>query len=211
MNLSKNAFYVELARALEPEGWRKMPGPIHVSALFAKRHEDLILCLGFDESDLYEDRVTAELTLGEHASLMSFPDVPRARCRVGAHLLPDERTRLLDDEFCRPGVTDAWWTGRTAENVMKIGEAVRLAAPRFVARPGLREEIASSERHRAYANRLRAIAATPHDGGKIPPDEWIEAAAALTTAPPKQRRAVAARWAADAWRVFRILGLGEPG
>jgi hypothetical protein len=207
--LSKNAFYTGLTKALEPNGWCRMPGPNHVSEILAKRSGDLVLCVGFDESALYRNRITAELTLGEHASLANFPDAPLAWCRVGELLEPAERESLLDADFTAPGVTDAWWVGRTIDNIDKIVEAVTLTEPRFLARPGLREHIAKSTRHRAYADRLREIAATPvpHDDDAVPPAAWVDHAATLTKAPPKQRPAIAARWAADAWRVYRVLGL----
>lgn len=213
MTLSKQGFYGALARVLRGDDWLRMPGPTGMSALFAKRSEELILSLGFFESDLYEEKVTAELALAGHTSLimMGFPGLSHARCRVGEYLLEGDREVLLDERYRHPGVVDAWWSGRTEDTVVKMAKAIRLAGPRFVARPGLREEITRNERHRLHIERLRAIAMVPlveAQPAKVPPDEWVDAAnALLTEAHPKHRRAAATRLAADAWRTYRILGM----
>lgn len=205
-------FYAAISEALAEKGWVRMPGPSGTSALFAKRSENLVLSLAFFESDLHEDRITAELALAGHTSLlmMGFPGLAHSRCRVGEYLTQGERARLLDDRYNRPGVVDAWWAGRNSDTVAAMVEAIETAAPRFLSRPGLREDIAASQRHQAYVAKLRAIAAVPLASAsrKVPPTEWVEAAyALLAETPPKHRRAAAARQAADAWRTYRVLGL----
>ncbi len=208
--LSKQAFYDELAQHLARGGWTRLPGPHELSALFGKRAGDLLLTLGIDESQLHRHRVTAEIALAGHTSLtMSFPDAPRARQRVGTFLRAEERTELLQPEFCKPGVSDAWWIGRTVDNAARIAAASRVAEPRFLAQSGLLEEISKSSRHTAYVSKLRQVAGTHFDESttaRPPPQEWIDAAYEIfSDAHPKHRRAFAAKVAADAWRTFHIL------
>lgn len=209
--LSKRAFYDELARTLRQDGWVRFQSAVDVTALFGKRIGELLLSLGFTESHLYTDRLTAEFTLGGHTFVtMSFPDAPRARMRVGNFLTSDERTALLSQEFNRPGVTDAWWTGRTVETAGKVREAVRAAEPRFLNQEGFTEEIAGSRRHAEHTRKLALIAATPTPtsdrAGIAPPKEWVMAAERLLSAtPPKIRPAFAVELAADAWRTHVLL------
>lgn len=213
MKLSKQAFYNALCKALAAAGWRHMTGPSGTSCLLARREGELAFMLGFFESTLRGDRVTAEFALGAHTSIIqALPDMPRARHRVAFFLTPDERARVLDPEFSRSGVSDGWWIGRTQENIERIVLAVDLCAPRFLAQDDLLGEISRSARHRAYVSRLRAIAevqvpdvehARRVDG---PPPSWAAAAETmLSRGTPRQRESTALQLAYDAWRTYEVL------
>lgn len=215
MKLSKQAFYAALSGALVDAGWARMTGPSGTSGLLARREGDLAFMLGFFESTLRGDRVTAEFALGAHTSIIqAFPDMPRARHRVAHFLTADERAELLDPEFCRSGVVDGWWLGRTPENVQRILAAIDTCAPRFLAQEDLLGEIARSARHRAYVSRLRAIADVSSPEVEhardmaSPPESWVVAAeATLSRGSPRQRKATALQLAYDAWRTYEVLQL----
>lgn len=209
--LSKQAFYDELARLLCADGWTRLPDATGLTSLFAKRVGDLVLSLGTSESDRHRERVTAEFRLAAHTFLaLGSPDAPRTRARVGRFLEAGEREALLDAEYCRSGVLDAWWIGRTREAAEALAGAVRCAEPRFLGQVGLADEVERSRTHADYVAKLRRVAETPFDEGTTthgPPAEWVDAAYELVPgADPKHRRAFAASIAADAWRTYRLLG-----
>ena len=208
--LSKQAFYDELARLLIADGWTRLPDASGLTSLFAKRVGDLVLSLGTSESSRYRERVTADFRLARHTFMtLGSPDAPRTRARVGRFLDAREREELLDAEYCRPGVLDAWWIARTREAAEAIAAAVRCAEPRFLGQVGLADEVEQSTTHAEYVAKLSSIASTPFEEGRTtngPPAEWVDAAYDLVPAAnPKHRRAFAANIAADAWRTYRLL------
>lgn len=208
--LPKKRFYAELTRRLVADGWTHLEDKTDLSALLGRRVGEYIACVGLIESGRGGVRVTADLSLARHTFLLlGFPDTPHARQRVGRFLTDEERTRLLSARYCRPGVRDAWWEGRTIENVGKIVEAVGTATPRFLAQPRLMEELDESREQAEYFAQLQKIASTPH-AGRPPegaaPQEWRDAAfALLSDAASSNRVRFAEHVALDAWRTFVVL------
>lgn len=209
--MNKRQFYSHLSGLLAKDGWMVLPGPSGVSALFGKRVGTLILTLGLYESQRHEGRVTADFALARHTFLtMGFADAPRARRRVGSFLVNDERTQLLDAEYAMPGVSDAWWQGRTERTASAIATAVRLTEARFLAQPGLVGEVEASTRHAEYLAKLERVVGTPYTepgaGSVAPPEEWVDAAITVFSSSDSEiRRDFAEKVAADAWRTSRLL------
>lgn len=210
--LSKRAFYDAMSQALAPDGWVRFGRPSFASALFGKRVGDLVLTLGCFESDFHNQRVTAEFGLGGHTHLiMSFRDLFRARCRIGAFLSATERAELLPPEFQGLGVADAWWSGRSWSTIRDLTRAAHLAEPRFLAQDGLIDEIERNAAHQEYTRRLELISRTSYEPSTgaaeaPPPPEWVAAALELLSSFPQKTRArFAETIAADAWRTYVLL------
>lgn len=209
---SKQVFYDSIGEALRDQGWTRFTLTNGMSALFGKREGDLILTVGFTESNLYNARVTADFRLAGHTSVaLSDTEAPRSRMRVGYFLTDIERKQFLSVEFQVQGVRDAWWA-RTPNHVATIARVISITAPRFLAQSGLVEEVRSSSRHSRYVGMVNKVAGTAGRRGSgvtttnaLPP-EWVSAALPLIQdVQPRFRRALAVRIATDAWNAFRIL------
>jgi hypothetical protein len=156
-----------------------------------RRERDLILTVGTQLSVNIDEQYTcaAYLAPSFHWGFTPKGFPPRAYRRLGTLLQPVERRNLLGEEFWRPGVTDAWWRGFTDDALQSCVQAAAFTLPRFLAQPGLFDELRGSPPLQTHARMLREIPplATTldrppprlrHQPGKLAgvPDPWVWAA-----------------------------------
>ena len=89
------------------------------------------MTLGLEVSRLYDARFTASYYLSKTTRWGSvWYDIPKESYeRVGKYLTKEERKLLLNEEFCRDGVIDAWWHDNEVDNFFR---AIELTEPRFL-------------------------------------------------------------------------------
>jgi hypothetical protein len=226
--LSKRQLVSTLERDLRGLGYEPVPGPLPsgASGLLYKRLGELVLTLGIEISELHEQRFTGSFYLSRTFTwALVFRDFPpEAYARVGSFLLERERNQLLTEEFCEPGVEDAWWIGFTEDAARSFTEAIRNAEPRFVSQEGLREAVLSSEGPERQARlvdralvesarhdrRPQSLEHQPKRYPKKVPEKWFwasELALSASGAIPNEKTVV--RLAVDAWRTALLLRQGE--
>ena len=211
MARSRTAFQNALSEALGARGFA--PVPIRLKgcvAAYYKRVDDGILMLPVMASSR-ERRFTASyyLSLSFSWPLMGG-DVPyQAYRRVSHFLRADERDLLLEPEYCRPGVLDAWWRGYDRDQGTALAAVVSLTEGRFLAQEDLLVEV---RRSRTLLDRIgqvdlvrSAARNLGSDGeasntGKVPAT-WLEAAAVVVRAhfPTRDHPNGIASLAVDAW------------
>jgi len=114
------------------------------SGLFVKIvNEKYFLTLGLEISRLYDARFTASYYLSKTTRWGAvWLDIPKESYeRVGKYLTKEERKLLLDAEFNRDGVIDAWWH---ENEIDKFFQTIELTEARFLNQENLFFKIENS-------------------------------------------------------------------
>lgn len=107
---------------------------------------NFFLTLGLEISRFYDSMFTASFYLSKTTRWGSvWGDIPSESYeRVGTFLTKEERTELLNEEFSKEGVIDAWWDGFKKQEVEKFLKVVEIAEKRFLGQANLFSNIENS-------------------------------------------------------------------
>lgn len=132
--------------------------------LFYKLDGLFVLTLGIEFSRHYDERFTGSFFLSKSFEwAYILPNFPRnAYARIGRFLTTDERKLLLEDEFCRQGVIDAWWSSFTREKSDLFIKTVVLAEPRFFAQSDLKKKLSECEDLSNHIRILEKVIVSSH-------------------------------------------------
>lgn len=151
----------KLVSAISSElpGYVLLPAPSSgAAALFSKFVDDLVLTLGIERSTRYEGRFTGSFYLSRSCSWSYVPGwLPKlAYSRIGHFLDEEARQILLEPEFAKPGVHDAWWWA-DQKGVQNFGVAIGVGEHPFVSQAGLAEQLRTSKPLDEYVRKLDSI------------------------------------------------------
>lgn len=115
--------------------------------LFIKRVSDeFFLTLGLIISRYYDSKFTASYYLSKTTRWGSiWGDIPKESYkRVGYFLNNQERKALLDEEYNKEGVRDAWWDVNDIRSINNFISTVSISEQRFLEQPDLFKKIEDS-------------------------------------------------------------------
>jgi len=224
MQFSKKTLLREVDKGLTELNYKLTPVLTgSFASLHFKKVEEFVLTLALEFSKYYEDRFTASFYLSYSFELPFYPPGllrELAYRRVGEFLTLEERRKLLDQEFCREGVVDAWWIKFTQESIFSFLETTQLCEARFLGQKKLFNAIRECSELHAMRELLGEIKNTASYLKTLP--------SGLMYQPKKYVREVSTEWywaaeivmknkggymaadrvtrlAVDAWRVATLL------
>lgn len=130
---------------------------VGTDGLFIKKKDlGYYLMLGLTISRFYDSSFTASFYVSRSTRYGSvWGDIPpESYKRIGHFLTREERKELLDDEFNKPGVVDAWWNGIDDLTVSKFILAIKRSEKRFLAQPGLFNKIDASLEIKKFSDQV---------------------------------------------------------
>lgn len=162
MNRSK--LLTTIKSDLQQLGFRSSPGTnFGATALLFKQvklRSPLLMMVALRFSRQEADAFTGSICISRTLRWSLQPqDCPAQMCESIPELLgPDERALLLDDELCETPEMRGWWRGFRTTNTARFVEAVKVAAPRMVARESLLEQVAHAPSLQAWSQLRRDLA-----------------------------------------------------
>lgn len=145
-------------------GFRSSPGTnFGATALMFKRvklQSPLLMMVALRFSREEQDAFTGSVCISRTLRWSLQPDdCPPQMCESIPELLaPDERSLLLDDELCQGDQPRGWWRGYRSTNTARFVEAVKVAAPRMLARESLLEQVTHAPSLQAWSRLRRDLA-----------------------------------------------------
>ncbi|OKS87276.1 hypothetical protein [Mucilaginibacter polytrichastri] len=148
MKLTKNQLIKATKAEIEILNYREVKDTITgAQGLYIKSiDKNLYLTLGLTISKYYESKFTRAFYLSKLTSWSMFGgDIPKESYqRVGRFLTIEERSRLLESEYSKNGVIDAWWDISIEQSINNFIEAIRITEGRFLNQPHLIDNILRS-------------------------------------------------------------------
>jgi hypothetical protein len=161
MKLTKNKLIKLTKDQIESLNYREVKDTITgAQGLYIKLiNKDLYLTLGLTISRYYESKFTGAFYLSKLTSWSMFGgDIPMSSYqRIGRFLTIEERSKLLEIEYSKDGVIDAWWDVSSEQSIISFIEAIRITERRFLSQPHLMEDILGSNDVARFENRARLV------------------------------------------------------
>lgn len=148
MKLSKSQLIKATKNKILELGYHEIKDTITgANGFFTKSLDNnFYITLGLEISRFYDSMFTASFYLSKTTRWGSvWGDIPSESYeRVGSFLTKEERAELLNEEFSKEGVIDAWWDGFKKQEVDKFLKVVEIAEKRFLAQANLFSNIENS-------------------------------------------------------------------
>lgn len=162
--MNRSTLLTTIKSDLQEIGFRSSPGTnFGATALLFKQvklRSPLLLMVALRFSRQEADAFTGSICISRTLRWNLQPeDCPPQMCEAIPELLqPEERALLLDDELCESPTMHGWWRGFRSTNTARFVEAVKVAAPRMVARESLLEQVKQAPSLQAWSQLRRDLA-----------------------------------------------------
>ena len=148
MKLTKAKLISLTKNGLKNEGYLHFKDTVTgAQGLYVKYINELYLTLGLTISRYYDSMFTASYYLSKVTVWGAvWGDIPKnSYQRVGLSLTKDERQLLLDHEYAKDGVRDAWWNINDQNAIENFLETIRITESRFLSQSDLAKQVQDSK------------------------------------------------------------------
>lgn len=162
--MNRSTLLSNIKNDLSELGFRSSPGTnFGATALLFKQvklRSPLLMMVALRFSRQEADAFTGSICISRTLRWNLRPeDCPTQMCESIPELLhAEERALLLDDELCQDAQAPGWWRGFRSTNTARFVEAVKVAAPRMVARESLLEQVSHAPSLEAWSQLRRELA-----------------------------------------------------